>query len=143
MEATYVAKPSEIVRKWYVVDAQGQPLGRLASKVATILRGKHKPTFTPFMDTGDYVIVVNAARVVLTGKKLQKKIHYRHSLYPGGLKAISYDKFLATKPEKAVETAVRGMVPHTRLGRQVIKKLKVYRGPDHPHAAQQPERLEL
>lgn len=141
MTTTFVAKPEDINRKWYVVDAEGQTLGRLASQVAAILRGKHKPIFTPHIDTGDHVIIINAEKIVLTGKKLQKKIHYRHSRYPGGLKAMTYEKFLAEKPERAVEIAVKGMLPHNRLGRQTGMKLKVYRGPDHPHQAQRPEVL--
>jgi len=139
LRTTYMAKPEEIVRKWYVIDATGVPLGRLASEAARILRGKHKPIFTPHVDTGDHVIVINAENVVLTGKKRQQKYYYRHSMYPGGLKATVYDKLLAENPEKAVELAVRGMLPRNRLGRQMEKKLKVYRGSEHPHQAQQPE----
>lgn len=143
MRTTYMAKPQDIQRKWYVVDATGKPLGRLASRVASILRGKHKPIYTPHLDTGDFVIVVNAEKVVLTGDKKQKKIWYHHTMYPGGLKAIPYGKLLATKPEKVIEMAVKGMLQHNRLGRKMGKKLKVYRGPDHPHAAQKPEKLEI
>lgn len=143
MTTTFVAKPEDINRKWYVVDAEGKALGRLASQVAAILRGKHKPIFTPHIDTGDHVIVINADKVVLTGKKLQKKMYYRHSRYPGGLKAMTYEKFLAEKPERAVEIAIKGMLPHNRLGRQIGKKLKVYSGPNHPHQAQKPEVLAI
>lgn len=143
MEKTYVAKPSEIVRKWYVVDAEGQTLGRLASRIAAVLRGKHKPTFTPSIDTGDHVIVVNAEKVVLTGNKLDQKKHYWHTGYIGGIKSIGYRKMLEVKPEQVIELAVKGMIPHNSLGRQTFKKLKVYRGPEHPHAAQTPEKLEF
>jgi large subunit ribosomal protein L13 len=140
---TYSPKPKEISRAWYVVDADGMVLGRLASEVARILRGKHKPTYAPHLDTGDHVIVVNARKVRLTGAKRESKIYYRHSGYPGGLREIPYDRLLATRPQLAVEKAVRGMLPHNRLGRQMVKKLKVYAGPEHPHAAQDPVRLEL
>lgn len=140
---TYMAKPEEIERQWYVVDATGKTLGRLATKVADILRGKHKPIYTPHVDTGDYVIVINAEKIELTGKKWEQKKYYRHSGYPGGLKEITYDKLLKKNPEFIIEKAVRGMIPHNRLGRQIIKKLKVYAGPDHPHQAQQPKELEL
>ena len=140
---TYMAKPEEIERQWYVVDATGQTLGRLATKIADILRGKHKPIYTPHVDTGDYVIVINAEKIELTGKKWEQKKYYRHSGYPGGIKEITYDKLLKKKPELIIEKAVRGMIPHNRLGRQIIKKLKVYAGPDHPHQAQQPKELEL
>lgn len=141
--ATYMAKPDDIERQWYVVDAEGQTLGRLATKIATILRGKHKPTYTPHLDTGDFVIVVNAEKVNLTGRKWEQKKYYRHSGYPGGLKEITYDKLVQRNPEFIIEKAVKGMIPHNKLGRQVIKKLKVYAGPEHPHQAQQPEKLEL
>jgi large subunit ribosomal protein L13 len=140
---TYSPKLKEISRAWYVVDADGIVLGRLASEVAKILRGKHKPTFAPHMDTGDHVVVVNASKVRLTGAKLESKVYYRHSGYPGGLREIPYDRLMATRPALAVEKAVRGMLPKNRLGRQMVKKLKVYGGPDHPHAAQDPVRLEL
>lgn len=140
---TYMAKPAEIERKWYIIDASGQTLGRLASEVAAILRGKHKPIYTPHVDTGDYVIVINADKVVLTGDKLDKKMYRHHSGYPGGLKEMSYREFLQKKPEKAIEVAVKGMLPHNRLGRQMFKKLKVYRGSEHPHQAQKPEIREL
>lgn len=140
---TYMAKPEEIERQWYVVDATGKTLGRLATKVADILRGKHKPIYTPHVDTGDYVIVINAEKIELTGKKWEQKKYYRHSGYPGGLKEITYEKLLKKNPEFIIEKAVRGMIPHNRLGRQMIKKLKVYAGPEHPHQAQQPKELEL
>lgn len=141
--STYMAKPNEVQRDWYVVDAAGQTLGRLASEIAKILRGKHKPTFTPHVDTGDFVIVVNAEKVELTGKKLDQKKYYRHSGYPGGLKETTYRKLMDKKPELVIEKAVKGMIPHNKLGRQIIKKLKVYAGPDHPHQAQQPRELEF
>jgi len=143
MYRSFMAKPEEIERKWYVVDAEGKTLGRLASQVAAILRGKHKPTFTPHVDCGDHVIVINAEKVVLTGNKLKNKIYYRHTMYPGGLKAVPYGKFLETQPEKAVERAIKGMIPHTRLGKRIGMKLKVYKGPEHPHAAQMPEPLDI
>lgn len=140
---TYMAKPAEIEQKWYVVDAAGKPLGRLASEVATILTGKNKPVYTPHVDTGDYVIIINAEKVVLTGKKLEQKMMYRHSGYPGGLKATKYSYLMEKSPERAVEKAIFGMLPKNRLGRQMGKKLKVYRGPDHPHKGQKPQALEL
>ncbi|NLU43066.1 MAG: 50S ribosomal protein L13 [Firmicutes bacterium] len=143
MNRSYMAKPEEVVRKWYVVDASGRTLGRLASRVAAILRGKHKPTFTPHVDTGDYVIIVNADKIVLTGNKLRDKIYYRHTQYPGGLRAMTYGQFLAKSPEKLIERAVRGMLPNNRLGKSMIKKLKVYASADHPHQAQKPEVLEV
>jgi len=137
--STYMAKPNEIDKKWYVVDAEGKALGRLASEVARLLRGKHKPIFTPHVDTGDFVIVINADKIVLTGKKLFQKEYVRHSGYPGGLKTMTYEKLLKEKPELAIEKAVKGMLPHNRLGRAQGRKLKVYRGIEHPHTAQQPE----
>lgn len=140
---SYLAKPSEIQRKWYVVDVEGMTLGRAASQIASILRGKNKPEFTPNVDTGDHVIVVNAEKIVLTGKKLDQKMLRHHSLYPGGLKEIPYREALAKKPEFVFEEAVRRMLPKGVLGRQMLKKLKVYRGEEHNHAAQQPEVLEL
>lgn len=140
---TYMAKPSEVTRKWYVIDANNQTLGRLASQVAAILKGKHKPTFTPHVDTGDHVIVINAEKVRLTGKKLQDKKYYRHSGYPGGVKEITAGELLKRHPERVIRKAVWGMLPHNRLGRKMIKKLKVYAGEEHPHAAQQPEVYEL
>jgi len=138
-----MAKAHEVERKWYVVDAEGKPLGRLASEVAKILRGKHKPEFTPHVDTGDHVIVVNAEKVVLTGKKLDQKLYRHHSLHPGGLKEIKYRAFLQEKPERAVEIAVKRMLPKNSLGRAMFRKLRVYRGPEHEHAAQKPEKLEI
>ena len=140
---TYSAKADEIKRKWYVVDAEGKPLGRLASEVAKILRGKHKPQYTPHVDTGDYVIVLNADKVVLTGKKLDQKLYRYHTLHPGGLKEIKYRHLMAKKPEKAIELAVKGMLPKNSLGRAMFRKLKVYKGSEHNHQAQKPEKLEL
>ncbi|NLY54603.1 MAG: 50S ribosomal protein L13 [Firmicutes bacterium] len=139
MRTTFMANAQNITRQWYVVDAAGQTLGRLASEVASILRGKHKPTFTPHVDTGDFVIVINADKVVLTGKKLDQKMAYRHSGYPGGIRATSYRTLMEKKPEYVVEKAVKGMLPRNRLGRAMAKKLKVYSGPEHPHQAQKPE----
>ncbi len=136
---TYMAKAQEIDRKWFVLDATDKPLGRLASEAARLLRGKHKPIFTPHVDTGDYVIVINADKVILTGKKLDQKIMYKHTGYPGGLKETPYRRLLAEKPERAVEAAVRGMLPKNRLGRKMIKKMKVYAGAEHLHQAQKPE----
>jgi len=138
---TYV--PKEVESKWYVIDAEGKTLGRLAAKIATILRGKHKPEYTPNMPVGDYVIVINAAKVKLTGKKLEDKIYTRYSGYPGGLKRIPAGEMLKRHPERVIERAVKGMLPKNRLGRKLYKRLKVYAGPDHPHAAQKPEKLEL
>jgi large subunit ribosomal protein L13 len=140
---TFTAKPHEIQRKWFVVDAQGQTLGRLATQVATILRGKHKPIYTPHVDCGDHVIVINANKINVTGHKLDQKIYYRHSGYPGGLKQVTLRRRLQTHPERVIESAVRGMLPKNRLGRKMFKKLKVYAGPDHPHGAQQPKPLDL
>lgn len=140
---TYMAKPGEVERKWYVVDATDQTLGRLATRIAEILRGKHKPTFTPHVDTGDFVVVVNAEKIHLTGKKWEQKKYYRHSGYPGGIKETTYKDLLQKKPEFIVEKAVKGMIPHNKLGNQIITKLKVYAGPEHPHQAQQPEELDL
>ncbi|WP_299277682.1 50S ribosomal protein L13 [uncultured Georgenia sp.] len=140
---TYTPKPGDVEKNWYVIDATDVVLGRLASQVATLLRGKHKPSFAPHVDSGDYVIVVNAAKVALTGSKREDKIAYRHSGYPGGLKAVSYAQLLERFPERAVEKAVRGMLPKNTLGREQLKKLKVYAGPDHPHAAQQPQAFEI
>ncbi len=138
---TYTPKASEITRVWHVVDADGMVLGRLATEVARILRGKHKPTFTPHLDMGDHVIIVNASKVVLTSGKADAKQVYRHSGFPGGIKSSSYAYLLDTKPEEAVRGTVRGMLPKNRLGRQMLKKLKVYSGPTHPHEAQQPAPL--
>ena len=140
---SYMASPATIERKWYVVDAEGQTLGRLASQVASVLRGKNKPTYTPSMDTGDYVIVVNADKIKVTGKKLDQKIYYRHSDYVGGMKETTLKELLAKKPEDVINFAVKGMLPKGPLGRQMIKKLHVYAGPEHNHAAQKPEVLEL
>lgn len=140
---SYMANPQNVTRKWYVIDAEGKVLGRLASEVAKILRGKNKPTYTPHVDCGDHVIIINADKVVLTGKKLDQKMHRTHSLHPGGLKETPYRKFMAEQPEKAVYIAVKGMIPHTTLGSAMIKKLRVYAGPVHEQDAQQPEVLEL
>ena len=140
---THSNKPSEITREWLLVDADGVVLGRLASEVAKRLRGKHKPNFSPHLDVGDHVIVVNASKVVMTGNKLTDKFHYRHSGYPGGLSGVPYSKLMATKPELAVEKAVKGMLPKNRLGRQIFRKLAVYEGPEHPHQAQQPVPYEI
>ncbi len=140
---TFMAKAEEVKRKWYVVDAEGKPLGRLASEVAKVLRGKNKPTYTPHVDTGDHVIVLNAEKVVLTGNKLDQKVYRHHTGWPGGLKEITYRRFMATKPEKAVELAIKGMLPHNSLGRAMFRKLKVYKGAEHEHQAQQPEKLEI
>lgn len=143
MRTTYMAKPQDLQRKWYVIDAAGKPLGRLAARVSLILQGKHKPTYTPHIDTGDHVIIINADRVLLTGRKLDNKIYYRHSGWPHGLKAMTYRKFLSTQPEKVVEKAIKGMLPKTTLGRAMYRKLNVYAGSRHPHAAQRPETLEI
>lgn len=140
---SYVAKPAEIERKWYVVDLEGQTFGRAASQIASILRGKNKPIFTPHVDTGDYVIVINAEKAVLTGKKLDQKMLRHHSLYPGGLKETPYREVMVKKPEFAFTEAVRRMLPKGPLGQQMLKKLKVYRGPEHDQQAQKPEKLEL
>ena len=140
---TYMAKADEIQRKWYVIDADGKPLGRLASEIAKILRGKNKPIYTPHVDTGDYVIVINAEKVVLTGNKLDKKMYRHHSLYPGGLKEMTYRQLMEKKPTMAIEHAVKGMLPHNSLGRKMYKKLHVYVGGEHKHQAQQPETLTL
>ena len=138
-----MAKASNVERQWYVIDAEGLVLGRLASQIALILRGKHKATFPPHVDTGDYVIVINADKIVMTGKKLDQKIYYHHSGFVGGLKETKYRKLIAEKPEFAIRHAVVGMLPKGPLGRQMAKKLKVYAGPDHEHAAQQPEKYDL
>ena len=141
MQPTYTARPGDIEQKWYVIDAEGVVLGRLATQLATILRGKHKPMYTPSMDTGDNVIVINAAKVALTGNKLDDKLHYWHTGYQDGLKTITYRKFMAKDPAAVVRLAVRGMLPKTPLGRAMLKKLKVYAGAEHPHRAQNPEPL--
>ncbi|HZA76071.1 MAG TPA: 50S ribosomal protein L13 [Acidimicrobiales bacterium] len=140
---TYSPKASEIQRAWWVVDADGLVLGRLASEVARLLRGKHKPSFTPHLDTGDHVVIVNADKVVLTAGKAERKTIYRHSGYPGGLKAETFAHLLERRPEEAVRRTIRGMLPKNRLGRQMLTKLKVYAGPTHPHAAQQPQPLDV
>ena len=138
---TFMASPATIERKWYVVDAEGQTLGRLASEVAKVLRGKNKPIYTPHMDTGDYVIVVNADKIKVTGKKLDQKVYYHHSDYVGGMKETTLKEMLANKPERVMELAVKGMLPKGSLGRQMYKKLFVYAGPEHKHEAQKPEAL--
>lgn len=143
MRTTYMAKPNEVERKWYVVDAAGQTLGRLASEVAALLRGKHKPQFTPHVDVGDYVIVINAEKVELTGTKWLTKKYYTHSQYPGGLKVRTAGELRATRPERLIELAVYGMLPKNKLGHQMRGKLKVYAGPEHPHQAQKPEVYQL
>ena len=140
---SFVATPDTIDRKWYVVDAEGQTLGRLTSQVASILRGKNKPIFTPYIDTGDYVIIVNAEKVKVTGKKLNQKVYYRHSDYVGGMKTKTLKEMMDKKPEDVIKFAVKGMLPKGPLGRQMISKLHVYAGPEHKHAAQKPEVLEL
>lgn len=137
--ATPIPKKGEIIRKWHLVDANGKTLGRLASRVAILLRGKHKPTFTPHMDVGDFVVVVNADKVALTGNKWKQKLYIHHSGYPGGLKSISAEKMKDKKPERLITMAVQGMLPKNKLGRKLLKKLKVYSGEAHPHQAQQPE----
>jgi large subunit ribosomal protein L13 len=140
---TYSPKPADIERQWYVIDATDVVLGRLASQAAVLLRGKHKATFAPHVDNGDFVVIINADKVALTGSKRQQKMDYRHSGYPGGLRATGYAELLETNPRRAVEKAVKGMLPHNRLGRQLIGKLKVYAGPEHPHQAQQPVPFEI
>ncbi len=140
---TYQQKPAEVQREWFVVDAQGKILGRLASRIAAILRGKHKPTFTPHVDGGDFVVVVNAEKVRLTGRKLREKVYYWHSGYPGGIKSATAAQMLERKPEWVIQKAVQRMLPKNPLGRRMLRKLKVYRGPEHPHAAQQPKPLDL
>jgi large subunit ribosomal protein L13 len=140
---THTTKPSEITREWWLVDADGVVLGRLASEVAKRLRGKHKPTFSPHLDTGDHVVVINAAKVVLTGNKLLQKKAYRHSGYPGGLRAVPYSKLMLERPSAAIEKAVKGMLPSNRLGRAMLKKLKVYDGPEHNQQSQNPKPLDL
>lgn len=140
---TYTPKASEITREWVLIDADGLVLGRLATEVARILRGKHKPTWTPHLDTGDHVVIINAEKVVMTSDKAEKKQVYSHSGFPGGLKSRTYADLMARKPEEAVRRSIKGMLPHNRLGATQLKKLKVYAGPNHPHAAQQPSVLEL
>lgn len=143
MRRTYYAKQGEVERKWYLIDADGMVLGRMATEIARILRGKHKPQFTPHTDTGDFIVVINADKVRLTGKKIDDKIYYRHSGYPGGIKSINARALLKRFPERVVEYAVWGMLPKNSLGRKQYTKLKVYRGPSHPHKAQNPEKLEF
>ncbi|MEV0235778.1 50S ribosomal protein L13 [Nonomuraea sp. NPDC050786] len=140
---TYSPKPADVQRQWYVIDATDVVLGRLASHVATLLRGKHKPIFAPHVDTGDFVIVINADKVALSGNKLEQKKAYRHSGYPGGLRSVTYGELMEKRPEKAVEKAVKGMLPKNSLGRKMAKKLKVYAGSEHPHQAQQPVQFQI
>ena len=140
---TYMANAQTVERKWYVVDATDKTLGRLATQVAPILKGKHKPTYTPHVDTGDHVIIINAEKIQLTGNKLQDKMYYRHSGYPGGIKAKSAGELRRTQPERMLKLAIWGMLPHNRLGRQMIRKLRVYKGDQHPHEAQMPESLDI
>lgn len=140
---TFVAKPDTVKRDWYVVDAAGKTLGRLATEIATRLRGKHKPEYTPHVDTGDYIVVINAEQVAVTGNKAKDKIYYSHSGYPGGLKSLSFEKLQAKKPEMIIESAVKGMLPRGPLGRAMFRKLKVYAGSEHQHAAQQPKTLDI
>jgi large subunit ribosomal protein L13 len=142
VQKTYFPKTSDITQEWHVLDATGQNLGRLASKIATVLLGKHKPSFTPGVDTGDYVIVINAEKITVTGTKLDDKYYYRHSGYPGGFKQISLRDQLEKHPERVIDRAVWGMLPHNKFGRSLLKKLKVYAGPNHPHEAQQPKPLD-
>ncbi|MVP02226.1 MULTISPECIES: 50S ribosomal protein L13 [Paenibacillus] len=143
MRTTYMAKSNEVERKWYIIDATGKTLGRLASEAASIIRGKHKPQFTPHVDTGDFVVIINAEKIHLTGNKLQDKKYYRHSMHPGGLKVTTAQEMLNKKPERVLELAIHGMLPKTRLGNAMKLKLKVYAGAEHPHQAQQPEVWEL
>ena len=140
---TYQPKPGSVTRQWHVIDASDVVLGRLASQAARLLRGKHKAIYAPHVDTGDFVIIVNAAKVALTGAKREQKVAYRHSGYPGGLKRVPYTKLLEQRPERAIEKAIKGMLPHTTLGRQMASKLKVYAGPEHPHQAQKPVPYEI
>lgn len=140
---TYFAKPSDVVRKWYVVDAEGKTLGRLASRIAILLRGKHKPTFTPHVDTGDHVIIINAEKITLTGGKLKTKTYIHHTGYPGGLKSITAEHLHARRPTELLTRAIKGMLPKNTLGKQMARKLKVYAGAEHPHQAQRPEAVSL
>jgi large subunit ribosomal protein L13 len=140
---SYIARPSTIKRDWFVIDASGRTLGRLATEIARRLRGKHKPEFTPSIDTGDYIVVVNADKVRVTGRKYTDKVYYRHSGYPGGVKATTFEKMQATRPERIIEIAVKGMLPKGPMGRQMFRKLKVYAGGEHRHVAQQPQTLEV
>lgn len=140
---TYMAKEADVARTWHVVDAEGQTLGRLATVVATLLRGKNKPTYTPHVDTGDFVVIINAEKIVVTGKKSEDKIYYHHTGWPGGFRQTNFAKLQAAKPTAVIEKAVRGMVPHTKLGASILKKLKVYAGAEHPHASQKPQPYDL
>jgi large subunit ribosomal protein L13 len=140
---TYSLKPDDIDRKWYLVDAQGQVLGRLATEIATILRGKKKPSYSPHMDNGDHVVVINAEKVEVTGRKREQKKYHHHSGYPGGLRTRTFAELQARRPEQIIRLAVKGMLPHNRLGRQMMKKLRIYPGPNHPHQAQSPQQIEL
>jgi large subunit ribosomal protein L13 len=140
---TYSPKPQDVERKWYVIDAEGEVLGRLAAKVAKVVRGKHKPIWAPHADVGDFVVIINADKVRLTGRKAETKVYYRHSGYPGGLKAVPFRRMQAKRPEFVILEAVRGMLPHNRLGRKVLKHVKIYASSTHPHEAQQPEKLEV
>jgi large subunit ribosomal protein L13 len=140
---SYMARPLEVERRWYVVDAEGKTLGRLATEIARLLRGKNKPQYTPHVDTGDFVVVVNAEKVVVTGRKAEQKVYRRHSGYPGGLKTTTYAQMLERRPTEILRKAVKGMMPKTRLARQQLRKLKIYAGPEHPHAAQSPQELEV
>jgi large subunit ribosomal protein L13 len=140
---SYMARPLEVERRWYVVDAEGQTLGRLAAEIARVLRGKSKPQYTPHVDTGDFVVVVNAERIVVTGRKAEQKVYRRHSGYPGGLKTTSYEQLLERQPTEILRKAVKGMMPKTRLAHKQLRKLKIYAGPEHPHAAQSPQKLEV
>ncbi|HHV83425.1 MAG TPA: 50S ribosomal protein L13 [Tepidanaerobacter syntrophicus] len=141
--STFMAKKEEVKRDWYVIDAAGKPLGRIAAQVVTILRGKHKPIYTPHVDTGDYVVIVNADKVILTGKKMENKVYYHHTNYPGGIKSESFESLINRAPEQVLYKAVWGMLPHNTLGRKMIKKLKIYSGDKHPHEAQQPKALNI
>ena len=141
--STFVAKPETVQRDWYVIDAEGKTLGRLATEVARRLRGKHKPEYTPHVDTGDYIIIVNAEKVAVTGRKAQDKMYYSHSGYPGGIKEINFEKLIAKKPEMVIQKAVKGMLPRGPLGRAMFRKLKVYAGAEHNHVAQQPKQLDI
>jgi large subunit ribosomal protein L13 len=143
MMKSYMARPLEVERKWYVVDAEGKHLGRLATEIVRVLRGKNKPQYTPHVDVGDFVVVVNADRVAVTGRKAEQRVYRRHSGYPGGMKETSYEQMLARKPAEVLRKAVYGMMPKTRLARKQFKKLKIYAGPEHPHAAQDPQTLEV
>jgi large subunit ribosomal protein L13 len=143
MMKSYMARPLEVERKWYVVDAEGKHLGRLATEIVRVLRGKNKPQYTPHVDVGDFIVVVNADRVAVTGRKAEQRVYRRHSGYPGGMKETSYEQMLARKPTEVLRKAVYGMMPKTRLARKQFKKLKIYAGPEHPHSAQDPQTLEV